>query len=370
MEDTMVYKKRIKIYTGIAMVVNYLIYLAQNFISFKFLSAVTPEEAIANQSWSSLLNLAYFAIIFAMFFFVGKALTKGKTKAIMYASSAYLSFAATGTITSLVSKVFTILLRIGAPLSAMDSATIMNVAKFLCVPLQIVLTYVIFTSLEGINEKLGSRGIGNFETTAKQAKKNYVIYYILSLVVTLVFSNGTSFIMALLGPEMASKNISYILLQISSYISEVLPLIILYLIGYRSQKSHQEAMAFSAVHFLAIRIANLITDLPTTATLFVRNAFVPEDVMSNTNQYTAVSSISGAVISAISLVGLVITFIVIFRMFNIVFAKKETAADEETEEASAEEKSMEEESAEEISTEDASVEEVSTEEVSVQETAE
>ena len=199
MENTADYKKKILVFTSIAMIIKYLLYLAENFVSFKFFaldSEALPEEIFASQNWSGVSRLAVSLITFAMFFFIGKALTKDKMKALIYTAAAYFGCTVAGILPDFISAVSKVIINITAP----QSAAILNmVAKIISVPLEIFLAYTAFTALEGINEKLGSKGIGSFETTAKQAKKGYIIYLILSIVVTSVLTSVPGFISAFSG---------------------------------------------------------------------------------------------------------------------------------------------------------------------------
>lgn len=372
MEGSMVYKKKIKIYTGIAMVINYLLYLAKDFIPVQFMSTdlnANQSEVYASKAWSGILAFATSLIAFAMFFFIGKALTKNNQKAAIFTASAYFSLSAASIFSVFVRELATICMHTSLNLSSNLYAYIIIASKALCVPISTILAYITFTTLEGINEKLCSKDIGGFETTPGQAKKNYIIYFVLSVVCSFVFGSGLLLLMSLF--ETMDFTVPFKLRLSLSGLSELLgnslPVVILYYIGYKSKKSHREAMAFSVSHYFANTVIALIFTMPVSAvTGYITNTIRAESLTTGEYQrYTAASSILGVISIVLSVVATVVSFIIVFRLLDKFFAKADSAIPEEIDGASAVEVAIEDAASEEDSTV-----EVSAEEVSVQETVE
>lgn len=339
MENTADYKKKILVFTSIAMIIKYVLYLAENFVSFKFFSLdseALPEEIFASQNWSGVSRLAVSLITFALFFFVGKALTKDKMKAIVYTATSYFGFAVAGILPDFISAVYKVLINITAP----QSVAILNtVAKPVSVPLEIFFAYTAFTALEGINEKLGSKGIGSFKTTAKQARKNYIIYFILSIVITSVLSSAPAYISAFSGGDFNMTTAFSVVSQALLFLSSALPVVVLYLIGFKPQRSHPEAMAFSSVVFFANIVSNLIFVLPiTTVVNYVVNTLKIDAMeIEAYQQISLMATVSGVIISVLSVLGMVASFVIAFRLFGRFFAKAVTAEPEEFVQANPEE---------------------------------
>lgn len=339
MENTADYKKKILVFTSIAMIIKYILYLAENLISFKFFSVgseASPNEIFASQNWSGVISLAVSLIIFALFFFIGKALTKDKMKALIYTATAYFGYTVAGILPDFTSAVYKVLIGITAP----QSAVILNmVAKSISVPLEIFLAYTAFTALEGINEKLGSKGIGSFETTAKQAKKGYIIYVILSIVVTSVLTSVPGFIFAFSDDSFYMTTFFSAVSQALLFLSSALPMVILYLIGFKPQRSHPEAMAFSSVAFFANTVSNIIFVLPTTtvANYVANNLRIDAMEMEAYQQISLMATVSSVIITVLSILGIVISFVIAFRLFDRFFAKIVTAEHEELVQANPEE---------------------------------
>ena len=331
MENTADYKKKILVFTSIAMIIKYVLYLAENFISFKFFSLdseALPEEIFASQNWSGVSSLAVSLITFTLFFFVGKALTKDKMKAIVYTATSYFGCAVAGILPDFISAVYKVLINITAP----QSVAILNtVAKPVSVPLEIFLAYTAFTALEGINEKLGSKGIGSFKTTAKQARKNYIIYFILSIVITSVLSSAPAYISAFSGGDFNMTTAFSVVSQALLFLSSALPVVVLYLIGFKPQRSHPEAMAFSSVVFFANIVSNLIFVLPiTTVVNYVVNTLKIDAMeIEAYQQISLMATVSGVIISVLSVLGMVVSFVIAFRLFGRFFAKTVTTEPEE-----------------------------------------
>ncbi len=259
MEEILTYKKRSKLFIAVAFIVPYLLSFLQNAVNL-FLSDNFAEVELRDVL-SSVLSFAVSLITVALFFLLGKALTKSNTKAIIFTAVLCFTQSLTGIITDLITTVATSLSYTGI-ITPPTISTVTLVAEFVFLPVKIILAYSFFTTLEGINEKFQLQGIGSFKTTLSAARKRYFIYFVISFVIPLIFSSSVAFVISATYTGVDNSNVVAIVSQLSNYLAKLLPFIALYIIGYKPYKSHPEAIAFSSGIILANRISGIAFSLP------------------------------------------------------------------------------------------------------------
>ncbi len=259
MEEILTYKKRSKLFISVAFIVTYLLSALQNIISFYFSDNFAGDEL--RSFLSSAISVAISLVTIALFFLFGKELTKSNAKAIAFTGTLCFAQSLTGIITELIDTASTVLVYLGVINPGVISAVSL-VTGIVFLPIKIIFAYSFFTVLEGINEKFQSQGIGSFKTTLTRARKRYFIYFGLTIVTTLIFSAAVPFATSAIDNGVGNSNVFAIVTQLSAYISNSLPLVILYFIGYKPYKSHPEAIAFSSAIIFANRISNVAFSLP------------------------------------------------------------------------------------------------------------
>ena len=155
-------------------------------------------------------------------------------------------------------------------------------------PLSIFLAWFAFTAIEGINGKFPSQSISTLRTTLPQARKSFVISYVIATVLSSVSTLVPGNFQYLLENAVQNNYIVGTLRFCISWLGTVIMFTVIYFAFYMNKKSHLEAMSFYA---LAVGLSEALVDIFTSLTTFISSA-VTYIMLINSPEYAADPSVS------------------------------------------------------------------------------
>lgn len=274
MNETTLTKNKVALYMaiplalrGIIELVRGLIYngLSEGFVDFQ---QTKQLNLIGNA-----MNLGTVLITAALMVLFGYLLTKDKRKTVIFTASAFFGIHAASLIASLVQTIITVILDFTANAGSVAASWIIDVVSLLVIIAQVAFATIAFTAIEGINEKFSNT---DCSMTLSQARKRYIISYIVAYAVSYVLVNGPVYIRAWLNigfDSVQMNNIYSAAITVLNWISTVLSFVIVYAFGYKASKNHTDgiklysARAFAS--FLTSIFSAIINTVATALVLFI-----------------------------------------------------------------------------------------------------
>ena len=247
METRTLTKKTVSIYFAIAFVLNKAFTVIGNYIVFYLYDLkydVLEGTGIASYYSDALMSVATFVInilTIAMLIILGNKLTGNKIRTILFVGCYYFGTAFASLFSSFITNVFQYLMI--HFISASTGSTIINIGMFLTLIPAIYASYMAFTALEGVNEKVPAHPM---TISLSQARTRYIISFLVTSVISGSIVSVPSFLIALINPDaytFASYALNF-LVYLVQWLSVVISFAVVYIIGYKSTKSHFGAISF------------------------------------------------------------------------------------------------------------------------------
>ena len=303
MEENMINKKKITVFSAVAIIISYVISSLSNVAMTYFLAdhmdSITSE---LTQLFESCSGLVVNLLTLSAFLILGNILTKDKRKTFIFAGSMYFGKQVVAIASSLITAILNTLMRAGV----MYSSTLANcilINNIIFIPVIILVSYNLYTALEGINDKIGG-SLDTTELTLSRARKRYLCYVLIGAVITAVITSAPSFIYVFMGHETTPSliTLSYAITELAAWLSNVISLALLFLAGYKAYNSLTDGIAFGVSSGVAGGISGIFTGILIVPLRFGIN-YLTTALQSDVNpSYMALISVGMGAFSVITVV--------------------------------------------------------------------
>lgn len=254
-------KKRTALFTALAMI----FMLAANMLSSVISGLVLQilGESLGRSTSSvvnACMNLVVNLIGLAATLILGRILTKDKRGSLVFAGSMFFGRGVVAIVSSLISEILIGMISYTS-ISDREFSTIITIKEFVFIIPAFFVAYYIYTALEGMNAKFDG-SIDTVQLTLSQARKRYIIFTLIGIVVVSVFVSGPNFILN--ATEFYSQNtfLSSLIVSLSTWLgNEVIAFAFIYLAGYLVNRSHIDAFAYTSCSFLSSKISSIFFSL-------------------------------------------------------------------------------------------------------------
>ena len=286
------------------------------------------DSTLASYYSSALTSVGSFIvniITIVSIIIAGKKLTGNKNGTIRFLGCYYFGAAVGVLFSSLVSNVIRYLMYY--VISASTGSTIITVSSILCLVPAILASYMAFTALDGLNDRISAHPLN---VSLSKARVIFIVTFILSVVVSNAVEILPNYLMALIYPESGSV-VSKILIfsgYLVKWLTNVIAFAVVYIAGYRTTKSHFGAISFYIpANALSVPVTRIISGIPSIIVSFLRYSDQLKIAEAAQNDQmigmlaensTAMSVIAtaGAVISAVA------GFVISYKAFSMFYSNK------------------------------------------------
>lgn len=260
MEEKIINKKKIAIFASAAIIIS-CIFTALSNVAISYLLAdygnsMTKERL---QLFESCSGLAVNLLTLSAFLILGHILTKDKRKTFIFAGSMYFGKRVVAIASSLITSTLKVLMHAGKLYSGTYSQSI-SIISIAFIPVIILVAYTFYTALTGVNGKI-SGSLDTTELTLSRARKRYLCYVLTGAVIGGVITSAPSLVYVYMGHETSSflSTLAPALTELTSWLSSVISLALLFLAGYKAYKSLTEGIAFGVCSGVAGGISGIFT---------------------------------------------------------------------------------------------------------------
>lgn len=262
MEEKIINKKKIAIFASVAIIISYIFSALSNvtvlYLMADYMESLTSE---LRQVFESCLGLAVNLLTLSAFLILGHILTKDKRKTFIFAGSMYFGKRVVAIASSLITSILNVLMRAGKLYSGTyaQSISIINIAF---IPVIILVAYTFYTALTGVNGKI-SGSLDTTELTLSRARKRYLCYVLTGAVIAGVITSAPSLLYVYVGHETSSflSTLAPAFTELTSWLSSVISLALLFLAGYKAYKSLTDGIAFGVCSGVAGGISGIFTGI-------------------------------------------------------------------------------------------------------------
>lgn len=315
MEENMINKRKIAVFSAVAIIISYGINALLNVVTAQFTSS--HQESMTSelyQLFTYCSGLVSGVLTLAVFLIVGYILTRDKRKTFIFAGSMYLGKQSVAIITSLISTVLHSLMYAGV-LTSTDSSRAVFAADLLFVPLDIFVAYFIYTALEGVNRKFDG-GLEKTEMTLPRARTRYIVYALIGSVVVGVLGTAPNLIISLVSLDTIGSVWITVISRLATWLSNTLSLAILFFAGYKAYNSVIDGMAFGVCSGVAGGMTGVITSLLYLPLVYGMNYYMSALESGINPMYMSYLSVG---MGAFSVVSAVISFVGVCIMMKYFF---------------------------------------------------
>lgn len=262
MEEKIINKKKIAIFASVAIIISY-IFTALSNVTISYLLAdygnsMTKERL---QLFESCSGLAVNLLTLSAFLILGHILTKDKRKTFIFAGSMYFGKRVVAIASSPITSILKVLMHAGKLYSGTYSQSI-SIISIAFIPVIILVAYTFYTALTGVNGKI-SGSLDTTELTLSRARKRYLCYVLTGAVIGGVITSAPSLVYVYMGHETSSflSTLAPALTELTSWLSSVISLALLFLAGYKAYKSLTDGIAFGVCSGVAGGISGIFTGI-------------------------------------------------------------------------------------------------------------
>lgn len=293
----------------------------------------TIDAALYSYYSSTLTSVANFLvniITIVLIIVVGKKLTGNKIGTIQFFGCYYFGSAVGTLFSSLVSNIVIYLAADGMILGDTYS-TIITVSSILWLVPSILASYMTFTALEGLNDRIPAHSVN---VSLSKARITFIIAFIVSAVVSSVVGSLPDYLRAFINPEPDTFASDALIFSgyLAKWLTNVIAFVVVYIAGYRMAKSHYGAISFYIpASALSVPVTGIISGILSIIVIFLKyseqlkiaevvNDDLKFEMMSDNSTVMSVIAIAGTVISA------VVGFVISYKALSL-FYKKKTESD-------------------------------------------
>lgn len=296
MENRTLTKKTVAIYFAVAVALNKAFTLIGNYIVFGLFDTVYEElEGSALSGYystllSSIATLVINILTIGALIILGNKLTKNKIRTILFVGCYYFGAAVAGLFSSFVTNICQYLMIHFIPAST--GSTIINICMFIILIPAIYASYMAFTALEGVNEKIPAHPM---TISLSQARVRYVISFVVAGLIGGGIVSVPNLLMALINPD-SGTFLSYALIffgYFAKWLTVVIGFAVVYLIGYKSTKSHFGAISFYLpADALAVPVTTLIGNI-SMVIIAILNYTNQVKILESESEFSILSMLTG-----------------------------------------------------------------------------
>lgn len=277
---------------------------------------------------TSVANFLVNIITIVLIIVVGKKLTGNKIGAIQFFGCYYFGSAVGTLFSSLVSNIVKYLAADGMILEDTYS-TMITVNGILWLVPSILASYMAFTALEGINDKIPAHPVN---VSLSKARIAFIITFIVSIVAASGVKSLPNYLLALIYPETGSFASDALIFSgyLAQWLANVIAFAVVYIAGYRMAKSHYGAISFYIpANALSVPVTAVIGNISSVIVNALKYSDMLKAVENGGADYlssTMYSSYIGYVSIVSTVLALVLSFAICFKAFSM-FYKKKTESD-------------------------------------------
>lgn len=303
MEEKIINKRKIAIFASVAIIISY-IFTALSNVTISYLLADYGNSMTKEllQLFESCTGIADNLLTLSAFLILGHILTKDKRKTFIFAGSMYFGKRVVAIASSLITSTLKVLMHAGKLYSGTYAQSI-SIISIAFIPVIILVAYTFYTALTGVNGKI-SGSLDTTELTLSRARKRYLCYILIGAVITGVITSTPSLVYVYMGHETSSflSTLTTALTELTSWLSSVISLALLFLAGYKAYKSLTDGVAFGVNSGIASGISSIFTGVLIVPLRFGIN-YLTTALQTDVNPtYMALISVGMGAFSVISVV--------------------------------------------------------------------